>query len=603
MLGSAQLRQTYGHYGGMIKSLCFSPDGKYLVSGSCDPIDWRNDSHYLIVASIERKTTESLSAKEYSCSPLAFLPKSNTLIFEGHDNTIQFWDITQGNFLKKYSGDWEDFIMASPDGKYIACKGEGNTIKLLDASSSKLIKTIPARKLLGFSSDGRRMITEGFGSIIQLWNAQTNVLIKDFDSIQPHWISPVITGDFKYLATIDNQSLQIWDVDQNRLIKTLPNVFNDGRLAQAIAISGNGNILATGEKNKINVWSSFSGELIKEFLISDDLEVRKLVFSPDGKYLASGSRGGKLDTKNLEAHTLNGVVHIWNIENYESNSLSNLSPVILKSDKPEGILESVDLNIPITNKINPNRFALVIGNEDYNRYQNSLSSEQNVKFARNDAAIFKEYLTKTLGFPTSNVFLLTDATRGQIGRELDRLTQLAKLNLNSEIVFYYAGHGFPDFNTKEGYIIPVDVTASYLQDAISLKDLYKKLASSKASRIIVFLDACFSGGGRGENGLLAARTVRIKPKGDIVEGNIVAFTASSGEEVSLPSQKEPHGLFTYCLLRKLKDTKGNVTLDELRTYLEAELPKASLIENSMKQTPQVLTAPDLGDKWLNWKWQ
>ena len=117
----------------------------------------------------------------------------------------------------------------------------------------------------------------------------------------------------------------------------------------------------------------------------------------------------------------------------------------------------------------------------------------------------------------------------------------------------------------------------------------------------MFLDACFSGGGRGENGLLAARTVKVKPKGDIVEGNIVAFTATSGEEVSLPLSNESHGLFTYYLLRKLKDTKGNVTLDELRSYLEAELPRASLIENSMRQTPQVLVAPDLGDKWLTWK--
>ena len=28
------------------------------------------------------------------------------------------------------------------------------------------------------------------------------------------------------------------------------------------------------------------------------------------------------------------------------------------------------------------------------------------------------------------------------------------------------------------------------------------------------------------------------------------------------------------MLRKLKDTKGNVTLDEFRSYLEAELPRA-----------------------------
>ncbi len=263
----------------------------------------------------------------------------------------------------------------------------------------------------------------------------------------------------------------------------------------------------------------------------------------------------------------------------------------------------VDTNIPITEKKYNNRYALVIGNEDYKKYQTGLKSDQNVLFARNDAAVFKEYLVKTMGVPEKQTFILTDATRAQMNRELERVIELAKLTPNAELIFYYAGHGLPDIETQKGYLIPVDVTVSNLKDAISLKDLYSKLASSKATKVLVFLDACFSGGGRGENGLLAARSVKIKPKGDIVEGNIVAFTAASGEEVSLPLNKEYHGLFTYHVLRKLKDTQGELTLEQLKSYLESEIPKASLIENGIKQTPQVLASPDLNDKWLSWKIQ
>jgi hypothetical protein len=206
-----------------------------------------------------------------------------------------------------------------------------------------------------------------------------------------------------------------------------------------------------------------------------------------------------------------------------------------------------------------------------------------------------------LGFPEKQVFLVTDATSAQMNRELQRVVDLAALNPESEIVFYYAGHGLPDFETREGFLLPVDVASTNLSDGIKLKDLYSRLAASKASRIVVLLDACFSGGGRGENGLIAARTVRIKPKGDIIEGNIVAFTATSGEEVSLPLTSESHGLFTYYILKKLRDTRGNLTLEQLRTYLQDELPKTSLIENGIKQTPQVLVAPDLDEKWLAWQ--
>lgn len=266
-----------------------------------------------------------------------------------------------------------------------------------------------------------------------------------------------------------------------------------------------------------------------------------------------------------------------------------------------GLTSHVDIDIPENKATNNNRFALVIGNEDYSRYQPRLQTDQNVLFARNDALIFAQYLIRTLGFPEKHVFTIFDATRGQMSRELERVTELVKLSPGAELMFYYAGHGLPDLATHQGYLVPVDVTSSNLKDGISLKDLYTKLASSNAAKILVFLDACFSGGGRGENGLLAARTIKVKPKGEIIEGNIVSFTATSDEEVSLPLIRESHGLFTYFLLRKLKETRGRLTLEVLKNYLDSELPKASLIENGIRQTPQLLCAPNLEDKWTKWE--
>lgn len=267
------------------------------------------------------------------------------------------------------------------------------------------------------------------------------------------------------------------------------------------------------------------------------------------------------------------------------------------------LTSDIDVGIPVSSKVYNNRFALIIGNEDYRKYQTGLQSDQNVLYARNDAGVFKEYAVKTLGVPETHAFLLNDATRGQMSRELERIIELVKRTPNAELIFYYAGHGLPDMQTYQGYLIPVDVTASNLRDAISLKDLYVKLASSNASKIYVFLDACFSGGGRGENGLLAARAVKVKPKGEIVQGNIVAFTATSGEEFSLPLKKEAHGLFTYHLLKKLKETQGRVMLGELKMFLEMEIPKSSLLANSMLQTPNFLVSPELDEKWQQWQFQ
>lgn len=273
-----------------------------------------------------------------------------------------------------------------------------------------------------------------------------------------------------------------------------------------------------------------------------------------------------------------------------------------KTGAPIALRSAVDIKIPVNSETHPNRYALVIGNEDYAQYQPQLQREQNVAFARNDAMVFKEYLVKTLGVPEKNMFLLLDATRGQITRELERVSQLAKLSPQSELIFYYAGHGLPDFETRKGYIIPVDVSGINIKEGgISLASLYSKLASSGSSRITVFLDACFSGGGRGENGLLAARSVKIKPDGDLVDGNMIVFAATNSDEMSLPLTTESHGLFTYFILRKLMDTSGKATMMELRDYLNSEVPKSSLVENGIKQSPQVLVSPSLDQQWLTWK--
>ena len=54
-----------------------------------------------------------------------------------------------------------------------------------------------------------------------------------------------------------------------------------------------------------------------------------------------------------------------------------------------------------------------------------------------------------------------------------------------------------------------------------LKDLYARLASSEPTGFMSFWMPASAAAG-GKNGLLATRTIKVKPIGDIVE-NIVAF--------------------------------------------------------------------------------
>jgi len=268
-------------------------------------------------------------------------------------------------------------------------------------------------------------------------------------------------------------------------------------------------------------------------------------------------------------------------------------PVISKSD--------IDENIPVVSYYYPFRFALIIGNEDYYSYQAGLTNEINVSFAQNDALTFKEYAVNVLGVPAENVVLKINCKVVEMNREIEKMRIISKnAGGKAEFIFYYAGHGFPDEITHEAYLMPVDVSATDLKYAIKLEDIYAKLTEFPCERVTVFIDACFSGGGRNQ-GLIAARGVKIKPKENYLTGKLVVFTASSGDQSSLPYTEKGHGLFTYFLLKKIQETKGDISYKDLSDYLSQTIGIKSVLINNKEQNPQTNISPTIINEWKSWE--
>ena len=269
---------------------------------------------------------------------------------------------------------------------------------------------------------------------------------------------------------------------------------------------------------------------------------------------------------------------------------------------PEASLSAdVDKNIPETKINRTHTYALVIGNEDYTKYQPGLSTESNVLFALNDARTFARYAENTFGVPKGNIFLLENAIGSQMNQEIERLAKLIEFEKGkAEVFLYYAGHGFPDETTHQSYLMPVDISGSNVTSGISLGSLYAKLTNFPSKRITIFLDACFSGAGR-EAGLLAARAVRIKPKDEQVTGNLLVYSASRGDQMALPYREKQHGLFTYFLLKNLQETKGNITCNELFEKVKNEVSLSAIKEQGKEQNPSMIFSPQVAGQWSNWE--
>ena len=263
--------------------------------------------------------------------------------------------------------------------------------------------------------------------------------------------------------------------------------------------------------------------------------------------------------------------------------------------KIASIGSDIDKNIPQISNTNDNTFAIVIANETYNK-------EANVPYASNDGNIFREYCKNSLGIPNNNIHLVTNATLNDIRHEIKWLQEvIAVYKGEAKAIFYYAGHGIPDEQNKSAYLLPIDGYGSDVTTGYALEDLYKALGSLPSKSVTIFLDACFSGAKRDGDMLASARGVAIKVKPSNPTGNMVVFTAAQGDETAYPYKEKGHGLFTYYLLKKLQETKGDVTLGELGDYIKTQVERQSIVTNGKLQSPSILPASSIGNGWTEWK--
>lgn len=254
----------------------------------------------------------------------------------------------------------------------------------------------------------------------------------------------------------------------------------------------------------------------------------------------------------------------------------------------------VDFYIPIADNVSNHTFAVVISNEKY-------QMEKSVQYAENDGNTFAEYCKKTLGLPEKNVHFITNATLNNIKHEIKWLEDvIAVYHGDAKVIFYYAGHGIPDEQNKSAYLLPIDGYGSDVTTGYALEDLYKALGSLPSKSVTVFLDACFSGAKRDGDMLASARGVAIKVKQATPVGNIVVFSAAQGDETAFPYKEEEHGLFTYYLLKKLQETKGNVTLGELSDYIKTQVERQSIVINGKLQSPSFVSTATIANSWKKW---
>ncbi|MEK7233328.1 MAG: SUMF1/EgtB/PvdO family nonheme iron enzyme [Elusimicrobiota bacterium] len=228
--------------------------------------------------------------------------------------------------------------------------------------------------------------------------------------------------------------------------------------------------------------------------------------------------------------------------------------------------------------------AVVVGVENYFAVPGVPGAEAN-------ANAWYDYLTKTRDVAPGRVKLLrgNDATRDEMLEAAQ--TAAAKAGPQGTLWFIFIGHGAPSSDGKDGLLVGVDAQqkAKSLQtQSLKRGELLKALGASRAGKIVVVLDACFSGrGSDGESIAPGLQPLVTVAAGGVIDPRMAVLTAAKGDQFAgaLPGTQRP--AFSYLVLGGLRGWAGQakVTAGDLWRYASTALDATLTGRN---QTPDLI---------------
>jgi WD40 repeat protein len=270
---------------GVVLSVAFSPDDKFLVTGDGDGLVCLWDAS----SGREILTYKGHINAVYS---VTFSPNGQIIASCGHDRKIKLWDIYSGRCLTTLQGhtDAVRCVSFSPNGNMLASCSSDHTIKLWDIHTYKCLSTLQghmdAVRCVSFSPNGNMLASCSSDHTIKLWDIHTYKCLSNlqgYTSVRNVTFNP----DGNMLASAnDDHILRVWDIRSGECLKSLQG--HTGWL-MSVAFSPQGEMIASSSIDEtVRLWSVSKGECLKT-LQGHTNWVGSIVFSSNGKILASGS--------------------------------------------------------------------------------------------------------------------------------------------------------------------------------------------------------------------------------------------------------------------------------------------------------------------------
>jgi eukaryotic-like serine/threonine-protein kinase len=319
---NGRLLHTLEGHKNRITAVAYAPDGKWIVTGGGSSFDgtvrlWDADTGTLLM------TFPDFAGGNAYVTGMAFHPSGKQLVTADSAGQVRLWSLEhlrQKDFEPSALG-WTAHkegitcVAFSPDGQWLATAGVGREIKLWDPTRQTAMRTLPHRHQgritsLAFSHDGT-LLASGGGRGVQageifVWDVGTGEPRYAFTGLNDVALSVALSPQGHLAAGCNDGLIRIW-------IKPRPSLPFSGEPVRfradtlgvnALVYSGDGRHLASaGHDGRIRVWNGTGGQVAVTLPSAEDSNA--VVFSSDGRLVAAaiGHAG------------MPGEVRVWGLDN------------------------------------------------------------------------------------------------------------------------------------------------------------------------------------------------------------------------------------------------------------------------------------------------